>query len=208
MPLLHIPLKSSRGRIHFNMNLRWRKKNTFLGHCGNPPNCVWFPNDPPPRAIGRAEAATGFIQRVGTDFKGPSSSQTPGLCYSHLFTWSELPGYLQNCGRRMWRESSQVLWYLWNQSVRSLLGMSLPLSIAIRVLFLRNTHIFLCGPAVSMRKHPRKCPSCLRVPQQMEPCSGWRLTGIKRHRWAVGPRWGSGGFEHAHIVSVKGQAAR
>lgn len=55
---------------------------------------------------------------------------------------SELPGYLQNCGRRTWRESSQVLCYLWNQSVRSLLGMSLPLSIAIRVLFLHNTHIF------------------------------------------------------------------
>lgn len=118
------------------------KINTFFGRCGNPPNCVWFPNDPHPWATGRAGAATGFIQRVGTDFKGPSSSQTPGLCYSHLFTWSELPGYLQNCGRRTWRESSQVLCYLWNQSVRSLLGMSLPLSIAIRVLFLHNTHIF------------------------------------------------------------------
>lgn len=53
------------------------------------------------------------------------------------------------------------------------------------------THIFfLCGPAVFMRKHPRKWPSRLSVPQQMEPCSGWRWTGIKGHRWAVGPRLG------------------
>lgn len=56
-----------------------------MGTVETPPN-----HSPPPWAAGRAGAATGFIQRVGTDFKGPCSSQTPGLCSSHLLAWPEL----------------------------------------------------------------------------------------------------------------------
>lgn len=85
-----------------------------------------------------------------------------------------------------------------------LLGVSLPLSISIRGLFLHNARLFftfffyfcVCGPAVSMRKHPKKCRSALL-----------RVL-FDSNRGTVGPGRGTGGFEHAHIVSLKGQAAR
>lgn len=104
MPLLHIALKSSTGRIHFNLNLKWRKKFTCFWALWNPLQIVSQTTIHLLGQQGTAGVAMGFIQRVGTDFKAPSGSQTPGLCYSHLFTWTELLGYLQNCGRRVWRE--------------------------------------------------------------------------------------------------------
>lgn len=190
MPFVIYCFKKQHRENSFQLESQTEKKKLHFLSAVEPPQIVCgFPNHhPPARATGRAGAATaGFIQRVGTDFKAPSGSQTPGLCYSHLFTWTELLGYLQNCGR----ERSQILW---SQCVHCL-ECSLPPGCYFYV-----THVFffLC---VSMRKHPRKQ---LSVPQQLEPTLGGVFLGIKEARWV---RWGSGGFEHAHIVSVKGQAA-
>lgn len=199
MPLLHIPLKSSTGRIHFNVNLKWRKKiYIFLGIVETPQIVCGFPNHHPhPWATGRAGAAAGFIQRVGTDFKGPSSRQNQDFAipiFSHgLNSWD-----ICRTVEGVQRESSQIL--CGTSGVTSLLGVSLPLSITTRVLFLHNTHIF----CVDMRKHLRKCSSC---PSSWSPAPVV-FDRIKRHRWVLGLCWDSSRFQHAHIVSVKGQAAR
>lgn len=43
MSLLHIPLKSSTGRIHLNVDLKWSKKIHFLiGLCGKKSVSVLF----------------------------------------------------------------------------------------------------------------------------------------------------------------------
>lgn len=163
-----------------------------------PPN-----HSPPPWAAGRAGAATGFIQRVGTDFKGPCSSQTPGLCSSHLLAWPELRDLCRTVEGECRGRAPHPAAPLESLSAHCS-GCPGPSAFPPGGYFY-ITHVFflhfffyfcVCGPAVSMRKHPKKCRSALL-----------RVL-FDSNRGTVGPGRGTGGFEHAHIVSLKGQAAR
>lgn len=143
------------------------KKNLhFFGHCGNPPNCVRFPK-PPSTSLGNRESwgSNGIHSESGNRLQRTFQQPEPGLCYSHLFTRTELLGYLQNCGRSAEGELPNPVWYLWSHFIALL---CLPLSITTRVLFLHNTHIF----CVDQLFHEETSQKMLLMPQQLEPCSG------------------------------------
>lgn len=109
------------------------------------------------------------------------------------------------CGGR----APKLLWYLWNHSVQCVHCSGCPCPSALPSgCYFYITHVFFVWTSCFHEETPQKMPLMPQCAAAAGALLRVALTGIKRHRRAVGLRWGSGWFEHVHIVSVKGQAAR
>lgn len=164
----------------------------FFGHCGNRPNCVWFRK---PRFHLLGQQGELGQQRDSFRAREQTSKDLPAAKYQDF----AIPIFSHGLNSRDICSGRSVEGELPNPVVPlgslHCLGCPCPSALPAGCYFY-ITHVwFFCVDQLFHEETSQK------MPQQLEPCCG----DVWQDKEA--PLGRGSGFEHAHIVSVKGQTA-
>lgn len=147
--------------------------------------CCVTSREPPPSEVFSGRKEKSGINRVNskrvqTDFKGPFGNGTPGLCCSHLSRRSKPPWYLLFCrseeGECADQEIPQLVLSL--KSLVFFVAVSVPLNIALMVLFLNNTGIFCADQLFQRGNVPENFTNVLLLRSRWTPAQWQHLNVI------------------------------